>query len=212
MTCFTISIVFLSSLETIKYFLSFYGKQPSSDLTIAPLKVVFSFSVFVFRAIIRSNLRESGTYLVELMSSPEYQLSVKIYYKDFPSKHQFGRSYWSGYPSFAMEPCTDYFQSVTLDLFIPLWFDSRCKLRKASDQTSDSSFQDPLVPNIARMCKTDKARYEAVTNIDRHRHFFVHFVTFQTARQWTLKYAIEQKQSTIPHTCGEHRTRIRTNQ
>lgn len=71
-----------------------------------------------------------------------------------------------------MEPSIDHFQRYDeLSLVVVMHTDLTVLLSICSMLT-DPNPDDPLVPEIAHIYKTDKERYEA------------------TARQWTDKYAI----------------------
>ncbi|MFS8018323.1 putative ubiquitin-conjugating enzyme/RWD [Helianthus anomalus] len=64
-----------------------------------------------------------------------------------------------GYPQGTMESSTNNFQGVAFHLL-------------SVDRPEPANLDDPLVPEIAHMYKTDKSKYEA------------------TARSWTQKYAM----------------------
>ena len=77
-----------------------------------------------------------------------------------------------------MEPCIDYLKRFVLisccsfDLYDSDANASSLVLLSICSMLTDPNPDDPLVPEIAHVYKTDRPRYEA------------------TAREWTRKYAI----------------------
>lgn len=71
-----------------------------------------------------------------------------------------------------MEPCSDHLQRYDLQAEKLLARLTCAVLLSICSMLTDPNPDDPLVPEIAHVYKTDRARYEA------------------TAREWTRKYAI----------------------
>lgn len=99
----------------------------------------------------------------------------QLHDSNLSSQHQLQRQHLSGHSARPMEPCSDDIKRY--DTTKPAY--QKCRLLthesvllSICSMLTDPNPDDPLVPEIAHVYKTDRARYEA------------------TAREWTRKFAI----------------------
>ena len=93
-----------------------------------------------------------------------------------PPEYQLQRQHLSRYSERPVEPRSDYFKGCvdihTPHRFLTTILTSLSVLLSICSMLTDPNPDDPLVPEIAHVYKTDRSRYES------------------TAREWTRKYAI----------------------
>jgi hypothetical protein len=104
------------------------------------------------------------------LQAPEGQL----HHPHLPPKHQFQRQHLLGHSARPVEPCSDHLKGCAYSISIS-WRNgmlTNTVLLSICSMLTDPNPDDPLVPEIAHVYKTDRSRYES------------------TAREWTRKYAI----------------------
>lgn len=98
----------------------------------------------------------------------------QLYNQDLPSKHQQQRLHLLGHPTRPMVTSTNHLERLLVSFVIkyicqPADTDVYAVLLSICSMLTDPNPDDPLVPDIAHLYKTDRPRYEA------------------SAREWTRK-------------------------
>jgi ubiquitin-protein ligase len=103
------------------------------------------------------------------VQAPEGQL----HYPHLPPQHQLQWQHLLGHSTRPVESCSDHLKGYAAFIFIrQTLLIRRIVLLSICSMLTDPNPDDPLVPEIAHVYKTDRSRYES------------------TAREWTRKYAI----------------------
>ncbi len=106
------------------------------------------------------------------LQAPEGQL----HHPHLPPQYQLQRQHLFGHSTRPMEPCVDhlkgYVMANSLQQIKNKSLTKNAVLLSICSMLTDPNPDDPLVPEIAHVYKTDRSRYES------------------TAREWTRKYAI----------------------
>jgi hypothetical protein len=97
----------------------------------------------------------------------------QLHHPHLPPEHQLQRKHLPRYSARSVEPCLDYLEGYAKAVYLlNIILTETPVLLSICSMLTDPNPDDPLVPEIAHVYKSDRARYEA------------------TAREWTRKYAI----------------------